>query len=95
MKKLLAATAAAALLAGAAGAEDIVVSMIMALERDGSIAGRPRVLNSGSNPYFRATADAAVRAVLRCAPYQLPEEKYAAWNEVKLNFGLADIVVGF
>ncbi len=80
---------------GAAGAEDIVVALLMSLDEDGSVIGRPRIVNSGTNPYFRPTADAAVRAVLRCAPYRLPEEKYAAWNEVKVNFGLRDIVVGY
>ena len=34
----------------------------------------------------RAAAEAARRAVLKCAPYNLPADKYDAWSEVIVNF---------
>ena len=34
----------------------------------------------------RAAADAARRAVMRCAPYNAPADKYEAWADVQFNF---------
>ncbi|MCC2112278.1 MAG: cell envelope integrity protein TolA [Hyphomicrobiales bacterium] len=80
---------------GAIGAEALVVSIQMELNEDGSLAGSPRVLNSDSDPSFRAAADSAIRAVRRCAPYTLPPEKYAAWRDVKVNFDPRQMLGGW
>ncbi len=71
---------------GAVGAADLVVRVQMNLAEDGSLRGGARVINSSGNPAFQAAADSAVRAVRRCAPYSLPFEKYAAWQDVIVNF---------
>ena len=34
----------------------------------------------------RAAADAARRAVIRCAPFNAPADKYEAWADVQFNF---------
>ncbi|WP_046862705.1 cell envelope integrity protein TolA [Microvirga massiliensis] len=39
---------------------------------DGSLATEPRIQRAGSKPIDRAVADAALRAVRRCAPYRVP-----------------------
>ncbi len=71
---------------GAVGADDLVVRVQMDLAEDGSLRGGAQVINSSGNPAFQAAADSALRAVRRCAPYSLPFEKYAAWQDVIVNF---------
>jgi colicin import membrane protein len=34
----------------------------------------------------RAAAESARRAILQCAPYSLPAEKYEAWADVIVHF---------
>ncbi|MBV6658991.1 MAG: cell envelope integrity protein TolA, partial [Devosiaceae bacterium] len=71
---------------GAVGAADLVVRVQMDLAENGSLRSRAQVINSSGNPSFQAAADSALRAVRRCAPYSLPFEKYAAWQNVIVNF---------
>lgn len=71
---------------GVMEASDLVVRLRIAFNIDGSVAGDPQVANSSGSPLFRVAADAAVRAVLRCQPYQMPQEKYDSWRDVILNF---------
>ena len=49
-------------------------------------AARRSSRGGGSAGVERAAAEAARRAVSRCAPYNLPAEKYEAWAEVIVNF---------
>lgn len=79
---------------GAAEAEGLLVKVQMRLNRDGTVAAPPKVMNSGSNPFFRAAADSARRAVLRCQPYTLPADKYDAWEEVIVNFDPREMLGG-
>lgn len=76
---------------GAQGAEDLVVTVQMQLNENGTVSGSPEVINSGSNPFFQAAADSARRAVLRCQPYNLPLEKYDTWREVRVTFDPRDL----
>ncbi|NBO19672.1 MAG: energy transducer TonB, partial [Proteobacteria bacterium] len=40
-----------------------------------------------SDPFYRAAADAAVRAVQRCSPLTgLPSDKYETWKQMELRF---------
>jgi outer membrane biosynthesis protein TonB len=71
---------------GGLGADAIVVRLRMQLNEDGSLTGLPQVVNSDSSPFFRAAADAAVRAVAQCQPYTLPSGKFALWRDMILNF---------
>jgi hypothetical protein len=48
-------------------------------------------MNPQSSPFFIAAADSAKRAVIQCQPYSLPAEKYAAWQDVILNFDPKDM----
>jgi hypothetical protein len=34
------------------------------------------------NPYTRAAAEAASRAIYQCAPYNLPAKRYSEWREI-------------
>lgn len=76
-----------------AGADvDRLVSKVrFSLDRDGSLAGRPRLVSQrGETESNRAQAgrhgEQAIRAVQLAAPFDLPQEHYAAWKTVTLDF---------
>lgn len=79
-------------LAGVPDAENLVVEVRINLDREGEIVGDPDVLNSmqigiSGNPYWRATRDRAMRATIKCAPYDyLPQDKYQQWSEMTFRF---------
>ncbi len=72
---------------GMADGADVRVQVTMRLNRSGEIDGQPSVQASGgSEQTRRVLAGGARRAVLRCAPYNLPAEKYETWADVIVNF---------
>lgn len=73
---------------GAPDPAALVFRVRVFLNEDGTIASPPQLLDQGNlgDPYFRAAADSAIRAVHICGPYELPPEKYAAWNEIVIKF---------
>ncbi len=65
------------------------VTVTIQLHPDGSVAGRPEVAKHPSDPRTKALAAAAVRAVLRCAPYAMPEDLRAKpflWTRQTIKF---------
>ena len=63
------------------------VSVQFKLDRSGALEGSPQIISGGGSAGVeRAAAEAARRAVSRCAPYNLPVEKYEAWADVIVNF---------
>lgn len=73
--------------AGVADAPGLIVTVKMHLNQDGSIQGVPEVTSGGgADGVGRAAAESAKRAVARCAPYNLPADKYDSWSEVIVNF---------
>lgn len=73
--------------AGAADGGDLRVSVQFKLDRSGALEGSPEIISGGgSGGVERAAAEAARRAVARCAPYNLPADKYDAWADVIVNF---------
>lgn len=67
---------------GAPHPERLVVSFDLFLNPDGSIAQSPQLLESANDPFLRAAADAARRAIYTCAPYKLPADRYQQWREI-------------
>jgi outer membrane biosynthesis protein TonB len=72
---------------GAPKAEDLVVDFDLFLNRDGSVAQPPQLAAefqaaAAANPYTRAAAEAARRAIYTCAPYKLPPDRYDQWREI-------------
>jgi hypothetical protein len=65
---------------------ELRVKLKMFLNPDGSISQAPQVLEVGSSEFARSAAESAVRAVRRCAPYNLPAEKYDSWREINVTF---------
>lgn len=72
---------------GTEGGGEVRVEVTMRLDRTGAINGQPSVQATGGPEQARnSLAESARRAVLRCAPYNLPAEKYDTWADVKVNF---------
>ncbi|WP_442581158.1 hypothetical protein ACSBOB_03895 [Mesorhizobium sp. ASY16-5R] len=75
---------------GLADASGLRISIKMNLTQAGEVEGAPEIVaGGGGSGIERIAAEAARRAVLRCAPYNLPSEKYAGgsgWNQVLVNF---------
>lgn len=73
--------------AGAVDAGNLRVSVQFKLDKNGALEGSPQIIRGGGNAGVeRAAAEAARRAVARCAPYNLPADKYDAWSDVIVNF---------
>ena len=68
------------------GASIPVVTVKWQLNRDGSLRGVPKVIGRRSSPTYRVAAENAVRAVVQCAPYRLPKDKYEAWRVIEWDF---------
>ena len=72
---------------GLSDAEDMRVTITMNLKKDGSVDGKVNVKSSGGESRARrAFSESARRAVLKCAPYNLPNDKYDTWSQVVVNF---------
>jgi hypothetical protein len=76
--------------AGAKDAQDLSIEINLAMNPDGTvqkaeIQDRTRMQ---TDPFFRAAAESALRAVLnpRCSPLPLPREQYQVWQDLTLNF---------
>ncbi|MFW6413272.1 MAG: hypothetical protein ACOC0V_03975, partial [Oceanicaulis sp.] len=69
---------------------DLRVTVRVRLERSGELAEPPRlseearVMNS-PNPFLRVAGERALRAVIDCAPYELPAANYAEWRLLEVN----------
>ena len=78
--------------AGAADAQDLKVSVQFRLDPSGALDGAPRIVSGGGGAGIeRAAAESARRAVLACAPYSLPSDKYEAWADVIVHFDPRDM----
>ena len=72
---------------GAPRADELIVDFDLFLSPDGSVAQPPQLTASSraaaaSDPYTRAAADAARRAIYQCQPYRLPADRYSQWREI-------------
>lgn len=81
--------------AGAKEAENLSIEIRMAMNPDGTVR-QARILDQGrlkSDPFFRAAAESALRAVLNphCNPLKLPPEKYQQWQNMILIFDPRDM----
>lgn len=76
--------------AGAKDIEKMVADIQVTMNADGTVQ-RAEIKNSirmATDPYFRAVAESALRAVLnrRCQPFKLPPEKFDEWRTLQLAF---------
>jgi hypothetical protein len=73
---------------GARDADTLLVSLQISVDPKGNVS-RVTVVDStrmAVDSYFRSAAEAAQRAVLKCAPLDLPVEQYDIWKQIKFNF---------
>ncbi|MEC8426543.1 MAG: cell envelope integrity protein TolA [Pseudomonadota bacterium] len=78
---------------GVRGAASQRVQVMIALNKDGTISNVEPITRD-SNGSREVAIDAAVRAVLRCAPYEFPIEKYESWKEIKFTFDPRNMLGG-
>ncbi len=76
--------------AGAKEAENLIIEIYVSMNPDGTVR-HARIQNSdrvAGDPFFRAAAESALRAVLnpRCQPFKLPRDRYARWQTMALIF---------
>lgn len=73
--------------AGIDGAAQLIPRIEFELNRDGTVRGVPKVINSSPAPQFQDAANGAVRAIIQCQPYTgLPPERYENWEIIRLTF---------
>ena len=70
-----------------ADAEKLVTILAWELNRDGSLAGTPRVvrqdgITDANRPQAARHAEQAIRAVQLAAPFELPENHYNSWKRI-------------
>ncbi|MAS86848.1 MAG: energy transducer TonB [Micavibrio sp.] len=80
---------------GARDAQDLVVTVKMRMAPDATVQSA-EIVNKGrygSDPFFRAAADSALRAVRnpQCSPLKLPLDKYEQWKTITINFDPKDM----
>ncbi|HXI87231.1 MAG TPA: hypothetical protein VNH64_07220 [Parvularculaceae bacterium] len=77
---------------GAPDASKLIVILDIDLNRDGTLAGPPRVVNQlqislSGNKFWAVAEQEALRAVSACAPYDfLSQDRYDVWREMQLTF---------
>ncbi len=74
---------------GAPHPDQLIVSFELFLNPDGSVAQPPQLIGSSAasgDPFMRAAAEAARRAIYTCAPYKLPGDRFAQWRDITLTF---------
>ena len=72
---------------GLPNADELVVDFDLFLNPDGSVAQPPQLSADSAraaagDPFTRAAAEAARRAIYQCAPYHLPQDRYSQWREI-------------
>jgi hypothetical protein len=80
---------------GATGAETLSVRLRIYLRADGELRQPPVIVDAGrmrSDELYRVAAEAAKRAVHRCAPLKLPTEYYDIWADVTLDFDPSNLL---
>jgi hypothetical protein len=65
---------------------EVRVVLMLYLNSDGSMSQEPQVVEAPAGRYSQTAPESAVRAVRRCAPYNLPPEKFESWKQVKVTF---------
>jgi len=76
---------------GATGADELRTVVLIRLNRDGSLNGQPQIVSRPPGRYETTAPESVVRAIGRCAPYNLPLEKYAEWREIEFDFYPVDM----
>jgi outer membrane biosynthesis protein TonB len=81
---------------GARDAQSLIVEVVIDVNPDRTVANADIVDKSryASDPFFRAAADAAMRAVRnpKCSPLELAADKYEQWKRIDFTFDPRDML---
>jgi hypothetical protein len=81
---------------GMRDSDDIEVSIKVTLNLDGSVRGEPTILNpqriTEGGDSARQFAASTQRAIVDCAPYNLPADNYKKWQIVLLTFDIGELL---
>ena len=73
--------------AGVDPSDRVRVVLRVSLNRDGTLASPPQLLEPIASPQERAVMQSAINALMKCQPYtMLPAEKYKQWKTLDLVF---------
>ena len=81
--------------AGAKEAHDLIVDIEAQVAQDGRVITAQITSTARmGDPFYRAAAESALRAVLnpQCLPLKLPPEKYEQWKTLDLTFNPKDLL---
>ena len=81
---------------GARAAENLVIVIRVTLDRSGEVMRIAFVEQDrfSSDAFYRSAAENARRAILECAPFDLPAKRYEVWREMTLRFDPARMFGG-
>lgn len=79
---------------GARDAQDMIVEVHIVVNPDRTVQSAEVIGGNMSDPFYRAAAESAKRAILnpKCSPLQLPEGREADWHEMTLRFNPKDVL---
>ncbi len=82
---------------GAKDAREIRVRIRIRLNPDGTLIGRPSIVDRdrvNRDPAFQVFAESAIRALRnpRCSPLRLPLVSYETWREISFDFELTELL---
>lgn len=81
--------------AGAKDPQELVVTIRVRLNRDGTLLGGPMVMTSGHTQLFMASRESAMRALFRGQPFDmLRPEHYEQWKDIEITFDPRDMIRG-
>jgi hypothetical protein len=81
--------------AGAKDAHDLNVEIRIQVNQDATVrSARITSQDRMGDPFYRAAAESALRAVLNphCSPLRVPPDKYDLWKDITLTFNPKDLL---
>ena len=72
-----------------AGGRDYIPEVSVEFNADGSLSGQPVLVNPPADPAWRAHAESAMRAALRCNPLKVPPQYapfFDQWRTKTIHF---------
>lgn len=80
---------------GLQNADNLTVVISIELSQDGKLIKSPKLIEPAGTPTgtLRQAFEAGRRALIRCAPYDLPRDKYEQWREIEVVFNPENMVV--
>ena len=79
---------------GAKNAKDMAVVVRIKFAKDGSVVEASHVDHGmfSGNQFYNAAVAAALRAVWKCSPLNIPKNEYENWKEIEFNFDPSSII---